>query len=636
MTVTIVDPDTTELRHLASVDVKFSGLHIGGGIYFSANHYPSPGGSSKAVPQRSLTGESEEHRTTEYDYTLPADSAQWDSYRDDLNGDGSPDAIKAGYDMALHVGDRLSSGEFYDGAAVPMLIANDPVDLTGTVHITGYPGSATSLDGQEGTLHETSGAIDGYTAQDVAGDAGGYFSIDGAQVLTGMSGGGTYLEYDADGDGTTETYAIGTVTRAGSIDYPDPIPDEYFADVTAFSPHYADLAASIQGLTGADARTADDFARNVLLSGQTAGSTATTVQGQFFHEDIYGGVNADTLLGAGGDDLLSGAGGNDLLEGGDGRDTLIGGAGSDTLTGGLEADFFRIDATGSEEDVITDFDETMDDLDLSLYFDNLQEAMDAAVASGADTVIDLSRGSLPAAAGAGTVRVLNFAPGQISGSNVMVACFTTGTLVRTKRGPVRIETLRRGDLVWTRDNGFQRLKRRAVRHLSPDDLRKDPHLCPIRIKAGALALGVPARDLTVSPQHRILICGPIVRRMLGEDEALVPARKLCVLPGVRQLTPDVGVRYVHLVFARHEIVEAEGCHSESFFPGDASLAALPQGRADEYLALFASLIPARPMLREGHATRLVLRHRRNRKPLQGDHLAWLPKTKPGRIAAPRP
>ncbi|MFZ7093411.1 Hint domain-containing protein [Primorskyibacter sp. 2E233] len=616
MPVYIVDPNSTEPRHLASVDVKFSGLHIGGGIYFSANHYPTVGGTSKAIPQRSLIGEAEQHNTVEYDYTLPAGADPWDAYRDDLNGDGTPDAIKAGYDMSLHVGDTLASGSFYDGPSVPLLIANDPNDLSGTVYITGYPGSATSLDGQEGTLHETYGTIGGYTAQDVGGDAGGYFTINDAQVLTGMSGGGTYLDYDSDGDGTVETYAIGTVTRSGFIDYPNPVPDQYFAEVTSFSPHYAKLAATIEGLTGADARTADDFGRNVLLSAQTLGASLTTVQGQFFHEDIYGGVNADTLLGAGGNDLLLGKEADDLLDGGDGQDTLIGGTGSDTLTGGAGADRFTVEAAASETDVISDFDQTVDDLDLSLYFDTLQDAMDAATAVGPDTVIDLSQGTLPAAAGAGSVQVLNFSPASLTASNVMVACFTAGTRVLTKTGPRVVEALRPGDRVWTRDNGFQPLRELAVRRLSPADLRLAPHLCPIRIKAGTLGDGVPARNLTVSPQHRVLISGPIVQRMLGETEALVPARKLCVLKGVRQIPPDAAVRYVHLVFARHEIVSAEGCLSESFYPGDATLAALPARQAEAYLDLFHTLLPARLLLCEGRAERLVLRHRRNGKPLQ--------------------
>jgi hypothetical protein len=132
LSLEIVDPSSTELEHLASVDVKFSGAHIGAGIYFSANHNPGPGGTNSAIPQRGLDGEVEQHDTTEIDYTLPPGAAPWDDYRDDIDGNGSLDFVKAGFDMALHVGDRLSStGEFYDGPSVPLLIAMAPKMVQG-------------------------------------------------------------------------------------------------------------------------------------------------------------------------------------------------------------------------------------------------------------------------------------------------------------------------------------------------------------------------------------------------------------------------------------------------------------------------------------------------------------------------
>jgi hypothetical protein len=101
MVLEIVDPTSTEIEHLASVDVKFSGAHIGGGIYFSANHNPTPGGSSTAVPQSSLTGEAESHATTELDYTLPTGDEPWDDYRGDIDGDGTLDFVLAGFDMEV-------------------------------------------------------------------------------------------------------------------------------------------------------------------------------------------------------------------------------------------------------------------------------------------------------------------------------------------------------------------------------------------------------------------------------------------------------------------------------------------------------------------------------------------------------
>jgi len=46
--------------------------------------------------------------------------------------DGDPattDWVKNGFDISLHVGDRVAGGGFYDGPSAPLLIANDPSDL---------------------------------------------------------------------------------------------------------------------------------------------------------------------------------------------------------------------------------------------------------------------------------------------------------------------------------------------------------------------------------------------------------------------------------------------------------------------------------------------------------------------------
>ncbi|MDC1274742.1 hypothetical protein N8Z59_03475 [Planktomarina temperata] len=60
MPLTTVNPNSTDIEHLASVDVKFSGTHIGGGIYLATNHDPNTDGRVRtAIPQRSLNGEGE-------------------------------------------------------------------------------------------------------------------------------------------------------------------------------------------------------------------------------------------------------------------------------------------------------------------------------------------------------------------------------------------------------------------------------------------------------------------------------------------------------------------------------------------------------------------------------------------------
>lgn len=94
----------------------------------------------------------------------------------------------------------------------------------------------------------------------------------------------------------------------------------------------------------------------------------------------------------------------------------------------------------------------------------------------------------------GTVRI-----GSNNDPRQGIPCFLCGTMIETPQGPVAIEDLVPGDLVLTRDRGAQPLRWIGSRGLSGRELAAAPHLVPIRIRAGALAAGVPAADLLVSP-----------------------------------------------------------------------------------------------------------------------------------------
>ena len=542
MALEIVDPTSTEIEHLASVDVQFSGTHIGGGIYLATNHNPDTDGRIReAIPQRSLNGEAEAHNATEIDYVIAA-GADPDAYRDDTNGDGTPDFTYAGFDTSLFHGDRLTStGEFYDGPAIPMLIANDPNDLSGNVTITGYPSAANSLDGTNGTLHQTTGTLAAgvYTEQTVGADVGGYFTIEDAEAVGGMSGGGTFLDFDPDGDGTTETYLIGTTSRAGTIDGPGPN-GSTFVQSTSLSPHYADLAAAIESLTGDDARTADDFPRMTLLSAQTLGSTLTTVQGQFFHEDIYGGVNADTLLGAGGNDHIFGGEGADSIDGGTGADRIDGGSGDDTLSGGTGADWFVGSGFGGGvTDTITDFEATIDVIDLSSYFATLDDVVAATAELGDGSILI----TLPIGLGGGAVQVLDTTIADLSATNVNVVCFTEGTLILTPHGEKSVETLTVGDHILTYNGQSKPLKAINIRRLGQYELRNRPNLWPVVIEKAALGSNVPRERLCVSPQHRVLVNSKVAQRMAAKA-ALVSTKKLLHLSGISQPKPKDGCTYM--------------------------------------------------------------------------------------------
>ncbi|AGT10083.1 Hint domain-containing protein [Paracoccus aminophilus] len=199
-------------------------------------------------------------------------------------------------------------------------------------------------------------------------------------------------------------------------------------------------------------------------------------------------------------------------------------------------------------------------------------------------------------------------------------CFAAGTRIRTEAGEVAIEDLRPGMLVETLDNGAQPIVWIGSQRLDAGHLEKSPHLRAIRIRAGALGEGRPARDLVVSPQHRILVCSAIAQRMFGAQEVLVAAKELLMLPGIEIAEDLAELRYFHILLATHQILFAEGAEAESLFIGAQTHASFSAAARDEIAAIFPDLLAGeveavRPLLPGHLARRLTARHAKNGKPL---------------------
>ncbi|GGC91681.1 hypothetical protein GCM10010994_56800 [Chelatococcus reniformis] len=142
---------------------------------------------------------------------------------------------------------------------------------------------------------------------------------------------------------------------------------------------------------------------------------------------------------------------------------------------------------------------------------------------------------------------------QITNSGEFVACFLAGTRIATPDGDVAVEDLVRGDLVLTADGRSRHILwigRQAVAATFAD-----PSTCyPVRIMAGALAEGVPVRDLYVSPDHALLV-----------DDVLVQAGALVngtTITRVEQ--PEERFTYYHIELEDHALVLAEGAPAETF------------------------------------------------------------------------
>lgn len=162
----------------------------------------------------------------------------------------------------------------------------------------------------------------------------------------------------------------------------------------------------------------------------------------------------------------------------------------------------------------------------------------------------------------------------------LVPCFTRGTFIETLSGEQPIETIKEGDWVLTRDNGFQ-----PVRWIGECQVPARGKRAPIRVAKGVLQ---NTRDLLVSPNHRMLIADPQAKLHFGETEVLVAAKHLTHMSGVSQVFGG-SVTYLHLLFDQHQILIANETYSESFFPGTTSLGALEEQSKEEVLALFPEL-----------------------------------------------
>jgi hypothetical protein len=169
--------------------------------------------------------------------------------------------------------------------------------------------------------------------------------------------------------------------------------------------------------------------------------------------------------------------------------------------------------------------------------------------------------------------------GFVSGE--VVPCFVQGTRIDTSRGPVPVEDIAVGDLILTLDHGYQPVAWHGLRAVPSAG-----SMAAVRIPAGCFG---DHGALAVSPQHRLHFSGWRAQLYAGEDEVLVKAIHLVRAGCLAQDQSGAPVTYHHLLFARHEIICAEGLWSESYYPGPATLAGHDPEVQAELLSLFPEL-----------------------------------------------
>ena len=181
-------------------------------------------------------------------------------------------------------------------------------------------------------------------------------------------------------------------------------------------------------------------------------------------------------------------------------------------------------------------------------------------------------------------------PKDIAFSSAGPVGLATGTNLRTPCGPRRVENIRAGDLVVTRDAGLQPVRVVFSRNMTAAELAADPSLAPVRLAPRAIAPMTPAQELLVAPGHRLLIPGWRLEDKADDELTLLPARELTGTNDAVHIARDVGdVTYFNIVFDEHVVFCANGLPVESFRPTPAALDAIDPDVGNDIMRHFPSL-----------------------------------------------
>ncbi len=177
-------------------------------------------------------------------------------------------------------------------------------------------------------------------------------------------------------------------------------------------------------------------------------------------------------------------------------------------------------------------------------------------------------------------------PGPLRGLGPVIAALAHGTgIILADGSTARIETLRPGVRVLTRDHGAQ-----PLRWLGRSTLTGTGHSAPVVFRAGTM--GNP-EDLIVAPTHRMFVFPHA-----GEDSfAGLTGHRRGVLVEARHLIdhrmivplPDTTIDLYALVFDAHEIIYAGGIPCESHLVTEATLRQMPEAMSEELRARFPEL-----------------------------------------------
>ena len=375
----------------------------------------------------------------------------------------------AGTGVFLTAGDAITNGTSAGSTAsisggVGISAAGGSVTVTNYGHIVGAGGAGVSLGGG-GTVFDA-GVITGGAGTAIAFGGGG-----GSRLI--LAPGYAINGAVSGADNLLELISAATTGTLGGL----------AASIGAFNAILVDGGAT-WSLIGNDTIGSGT---SLINTGSLVVSSATLVDNGVL--DNNGGMSIDpasvtiaSLIGLGG--VTIGAGG--LLESGG----TIGSA--ETIAFNGPGAYLRLDQPGGVAGQVTNFDvgET-----IALVGVNIASVS----VDGGD--LDFTGGGFRLGVSRGN---LMFTQTQLGTDVSAVACFVRGTGILTPSGHVPVEWLKPGDPVVT-DLGTRPVKWIGRRRIDP---RRHPdpwRATPIRFRAGAIADGVPARGVLLSPDHAVML-----------------------------------------------------------------------------------------------------------------------------------
>ena len=136
-------------------------------------------------------------------------------------------------------------------------------------------------------------------------------------------------------------------------------------------------------------------------------------------------------------------------------------------------------------------------------------------------------------------------------------CYCPGTLILTDRGEVAVEDLAIGDRLVTLSGEARPIRWIGHRAYDGRFIAGNRKVIPIRIAPGALAEGVPSRDLWLSPEHSVHIDGVLVR-----------AGHLINGVTIAQADRVERLEYFHIELDSHDVIFADGAPAETYVDCD--------------------------------------------------------------------